>query len=93
MKTTDKPYVLPLQAYNNFGLIDIAFHQGSRGVHTYGGACEGCGVPTRSCAYYCIRCIDAELMRRGIDLTKGGSAYVFARDDRGLYRKQKGAEQ
>lgn len=67
-------------------LISLLDFQASPGVHTFGlGRCghfaRGCGV--------CSDCIDAELLRRGVDVTKGGSKFVYVREDR-IRRKVKG---
>jgi hypothetical protein len=48
-----------------------------------------CGHWSRG-GWTCGECLDAELLRRGIDLAKGGSQYTYERVDGRLRRKLKG---
>lgn len=55
------------------------------GGHTY--RPQRCGHHSRS--PWCSRCIDAELLRRGVDVTRGGTCFVYERVDGRLRRKIK----
>lgn len=63
--TTRKPTLKRLKTENL--LLELAY-QTHPGVHTYMPGCYGCGGTTRGYSF-CRRCIDAELRRRGIDIT------------------------
>lgn len=81
-----------IKAETTDDLIYRLGYQSSPGVHTFGPAECGPDHWSRGCASYCSRCIDEELLRRGIDVTKGGTRYVYERNEAGrLVRKQKGS--
>jgi len=64
--TTRKPTLKRLKTENL--LLELAY-QTHPGVHTYMPGCYGCGGTTRGYSF-CRRCIDAELLRRGINAAK-----------------------
>jgi hypothetical protein len=58
-------------------LTEHLAYQTAPGVHTTL-PCE-CGGRRRPAGAVCAQCIDAELLRRAIDVTKGGTGYGYER--------------
>lgn len=69
-------------------LLDRLHYQTAPGVHTC--STGECGHTVRGGHYWCCNCLDAELLRRGVDVTVNGSRYQYIRDGRGIMRKRKG---
>lgn len=67
-------------------LIDRLSYQASPGIHTFGLA--PCGHWGRG-ANTCANCIDAELLRRGLDVTTAELDYTYTRGERGIMRAEK----
>lgn len=61
------------------------------GAHTFATeGCQVCGGASRGGRIWCAECIDRELLRRFVDLAKGGSRFAYERVDGRLVRKVTG---
>lgn len=76
----------PLWAMQTYELVERLNFQTTPGCHTKS---EGLCRHFSRAGDYCSDCIDAELLRRGVDVIKGGSKFVYVREDR-IRRKVKG---
>lgn len=70
-------------------LIALIDFQACPGEHTFcAESCQVCGGYSRGGRVWCSKCIDAELLRRFVDLAKGGSRFVYERTIDGQLRRK-----
>lgn len=86
---TPEQLAAELAAWTKYDLAwELDYLTGGGNATTVGQA--KCGHTARGGHPICEDCIDAELLRRGVDVTKGGSQYAYERVDGHIRRKRKG---
>jgi hypothetical protein len=83
-------YILPndIHSTRTPDLISRLDYQAQPGTHTFcDGSCQVCGGHSRGGRIWCAKCIDTELLRRFIDVTKVGSQFAYERVDGRIRRK------